>query len=84
MVGSLWLTEVVLFCVCHFQKDQGDFYARFDEMNHYFSTKGGVGGITSYYILLHIYFSSEDEGLFSRFKSEMDRLKVMNFLFVLI
>ena len=43
---------------------------------------GGEGGITSYYILLqhlHIYFSSEDEIQFSRFKSEMDRLKVMNF-----
>ena len=72
---------------CHFPKDQDDFYARFDGMNRYCSTKGGgggggEGGITSYYILLqhlHIYFSSEDEILFSRFKSEMDRLKVMNF-----
>ena len=70
---------------CHFPKDQDDFYARFDWMNRYCSTKGGGGGITSYYILLqhlHIYFSSEDEVLLSRFKSEMDRLKVM--LFVLI
>ena len=44
-------------------------------MNRYFSTKGGGGGgITSYYILLqHLqYFSSEDEVLFSRFKSEME------------
>ena len=39
------------------------------------------------YILLqhlHIYFSSEDEVLFPRFKSEMDRLKVMLFCLLVL